>query len=57
MTTNEGNPYAMRDAMQAQREADNERFALWCEANDVDAYAEDANARYDAYLAGEDDDA
>lgn len=46
-----------RNAMQAAREADNERFARWCEANDVDAYADDANARYDAYLASLDDDA
>lgn len=43
--------------MQAKRDAENEAYARWCEANDADPYADDTNARYDAYLAQQDDDA
>lgn len=56
MTTNEGNPYAMRDAMQAREDAHNERFTEWCEANDIDD-DDDASALYAAYLKSLDDDA
>lgn len=49
------NPYAMQDALEAEREAQAEAYVAWCEANDLDPDAEATSAAYSAWCQEQED--